>query len=42
MIKNVENNEILNEDYYEWKIDDFSDINNKKLSPEFIILNYKW
>ena len=30
MIKNDENNEIINEDYYEWKIDSFSDINNNK------------
>jgi len=42
MIKNVENNEIINEDYYEWKIDNFSDIINYKSSPLFNLLNYKW
>ena len=41
MIKNDENNEIINEDYYEWKIDNFSDISQNKLSTVFILLNYK-
>jgi len=42
LIKNVENNEIIEEDYYEWKIENFSNIQNHKSSPEFEILNHKW
>eukprot|EP00833_Pecoramyces_ruminatium_P015650 jgi/Orpsp1_1/1189682/evm.model.d7180000073721.1 len=36
-IGNCENNEIINENYYEWKIDNFSDIQNTRLSPEFLM-----
>eukprot|EP00833_Pecoramyces_ruminatium_P011184 jgi/Orpsp1_1/1185216/evm.model.c7180000092818.1 len=42
LIPKIENIEIINEDYYEWKIDNFSSIQNNKISPKFNILNYKW
>jgi len=34
--------EIIAEDYYEWKIEDWNSIGQKEYSPEFIIGNNKW
>jgi len=41
LIDKVNPSEIINEDYYEWRIDNFSFIKSK-LSPNFSLSNYKW
>eukprot|EP00833_Pecoramyces_ruminatium_P000927 jgi/Orpsp1_1/1174959/evm.model.c7180000052093.1 len=37
--KNIKLN---NKNYYEWKIDNFSNIKNKECSPEFVLYEYNW
>ncbi|OUM60848.1 hypothetical protein PIROE2DRAFT_13290, partial [Piromyces sp. E2] len=35
-------NKIISEGYYEWKIENWNNIENIKYGPEFLIGNYKW
>ncbi|ORX62479.1 HECT-domain-containing protein [Anaeromyces robustus] len=39
---NDENHEILNEFFYEWKINNWDKLSNNEYSPEFYIENHKW
>lgn len=37
-----EDNEVLDEGYYEWKIEDWNSIPTYQYSPVFDVANYKW
>ena len=42
LIEEKKDTTILVEDYYEWKIEDWSNLNDKEYSPIFNIGDYKW
>jgi len=41
-IRNKNNLEIINEDYYEWEISKWRSISNFEYSPKFSLCGYKW